>query len=269
MKRQGIMSDFIFQIFALFISVIVVHAVYVAVIRPNADVILEQQAQMQSANPDYVSETSLYVVLKDIEQESCLILMLWALAIIGLKMYHNRQDNHLLAKPLLNVAEGMSILPQDARDFSRPIQALPLNQQSSLLPRALLTALQRFGTTRNVQDASAVIKDVCATEGDRLDSELTLVRYIAWAIPSVGFIGTVRGISQALGKAQQAVSGDILGVTTSLGVAFNSTFVALMASILLMFLLYQLQLMQDRLVLDTQHYCDNNLLRFLKVPEQN
>ena len=58
-----------------------------------------------------------------------------------------------------------------------------------------------------------------------------MVRYITWAIPSIGFIGTVRGISLALGQAHEAVQGDILGVTLSLGVAFNSTFVALIISL--------------------------------------
>ena len=48
-----------------------------------------------------------------------------------------------------------------------------------------------------------------------------MIRYIVWAIPSIGFIGTVRGIGQALGQAHRAVEGDIVGVTASLGVAFS------------------------------------------------
>ena len=54
-------------------------------------------------------------------------------------------------------------------------------------------------------------------------------------------------------------------MTVSLGVAFNSTFIALIISIFIMFLMHQLQLLQERLVLDTQHYCDVNLLRHLQV----
>ena len=269
MKQQGIISDFIYQVFALIISLIFVHAVYVAVIRPNADAILTQQEILQAQDPEYVSDQSIFVMMKDYEQETCIILMLWAMSIIGLKIYRNRTEVRLLQRPLLNLAEGMSILPEDARDYARPVQALPPDERGYLLPRALLSALQRFGSTRNIADVSGVIKDVCANEAERLDSELTIVRYIAWAIPSIGFLGTVRGIGQALAQAHQAVSGDIAGVTASLGVAFNSTFIALVVSILIMFLLYQLQLMQDRLVLDTQNYCDNNLIRHLQVPERH
>jgi biopolymer transport protein ExbB/TolQ len=54
-------------------------------------------------------------------------------------------------------------------------------------------------------------------------------------------------------------------VTVSLGVAFNSTFVALVVSIVLMFVLHQLQLVQDRLVLDCQTYCDERMIRHLRV----
>ena len=107
---------------------------------------------------------------------------------------------------------------------------------------------------------------MCQAEGERLDSELSMIRYIVWAIPSIGFIGTVRGIGEALGQAHKAVEGDIAGVTQSLGVAFNSTFIALLISIVLMFLLHQLQLQQERLVLESETYLDEHLIRHLQVP---
>ena len=97
-----------------------------------------------------------------------------------------------------------------------------------------------------------------------MDSELSMVRYITWAIPSIGFIGTVRGIGSALGNAHEAVAGNIAAVTASLGVAFNSTFVALLISIVIMFLTHQLTLMQERMVLEAQDYCDHNLIRHLQ-----
>ena len=36
------------------------------------------------------------------------------------------------------------------------------------------------------------------------DGRLTILRYITWAIPSIGFIGTVRGIGQAMAQAELA-----------------------------------------------------------------
>jgi biopolymer transport protein ExbB/TolQ len=202
-------------------------------------------------------------VIRDYEQESCFILMFWALAIMSYKAISTIKHRALLQLDLIPLGEGMRILPEDTRDLSRQIQALPPDQNRALLPRALLAALQRFGSTYNIQSASDATHAYCESEGERLDAELSMVRYIAWAIPSIGFIGTVRGIGQALGQAHKAVEGDIFDVTQSLGVAFNSTLIALLISIVLMFLLHQLQLLQERYVLDSEAYCEENLTRHL------
>ncbi len=257
--------EFLYQALALVLSIIVIHSVYVTVIRPNADAILEEQARLQAEDPDYVPERSVYVLIRDLEQESCFILMLWALALMGYKAYAMKSERRLLQQNLVSVPAGTSILPEDTRELTRPIQALDEQSQDLLVPRTLLSALNRFHSTKNIQDVSTTVRGVCEAESRRSDSELSMIRYIAWAIPSIGFIGTVRGIGGALGKANQAVAGDISGVTQSLGVAFNSTFVALLISIVLMFVLHQLQLAQERLVLDTQNYADRRLIRHLQV----
>jgi biopolymer transport protein ExbB/TolQ len=263
--KRSLSGEFVYQLAALLLSIIVIHTIYVGLVRPNADAILEQQAALQAAGEDYVPSRSLYVILKDYEQETCFILMCWAMAIMGYKARRILREQTLFEQPLINVTEGTSILPEDAREYSRSLQALPEQEKSGLLARALLNGLQRFGSTRNIQDVSTTIKETCESEADRLDSELSMIRYIAWAIPSIGFIGTVRGIGAALGQAHRAVEGDIAGVTASLGVAFNSTFIALVISILVMFLMYQLQLLQERLVLDSQNYCDKKLMAHLRV----
>ena len=244
---------------------IIVHGVYVSIIRPNAVAILEEQAVQINANPDYVPERSTYVVIRDMEQEACFILMLWAISLMGYKAWQSLEESKILQLDLIPLSQGTSILPEDSREYSRPIQALPDSQQRYLLPRSLLTALHRFRSTRNIQDVASSVRAMCDSESDRLDSELSMIRYIAWAIPSIGFLGTVRGIGQALGQAHKAVQGDIAGVTQSLGIAFNSTFVALLISIFIMFLMHQLQLAQERLVLDAEDYCDNRLIRHLQT----
>jgi biopolymer transport protein ExbB/TolQ len=65
--------------------------------------------------------------------------------------------------------------------------------------------------------------------------------------------------------AHKAVTGDISGVTEGLGVAFNSTLIALLLSILLMFLLQQLQTVQERHVLDTETWLDQRVIRNLQA----
>jgi len=265
MNKKNIPVEFVFQLFALIIAIIVVHAFYVSVVRPNAAQIIEEQNVAAAADPDYVRERRVAVLIKDFEQEACFILMFWALAIMGYKAVKIVGERRLLDVDLVPVAEGMRILPEDTREFARQVQQLPDDQQQMLLPRALLNALRRFNSTHSIQDVSSSTNTICESEAERLESELSMIRYISWAIPSIGFIGTVRGIGEALAQADKAVQGDIAGVTQSLGVAFNSTFIALLISIFLMFLVYQLQLLQERLVFDTQAYCDDKLIRHMRA----
>ena len=264
MKKKNIPVEFVFQLFALIISIIVVHAFYVSVVRPNAAQDIERQAIQREQDPGSVQERSMWVLIKDPEQEACFILMFWALAIMGYKAIVLLDERRLLETDLVPIAEGMRILPEDTREFARQVQALPPDRQRLLLPRVLLNALRRFSSTRNIQDVASSTHTICESEADRLESELSMIRYISWAIPSIGFIGTVRGIGDALAQADKAVQGDIAGVTQSLGVAFNSTFIALLISIFLMFLVHQLQLMQERLVFDAENYTDDKLIRHMK-----
>jgi biopolymer transport protein ExbB/TolQ len=263
--RKLHVDDLVYQVATLVLAFLVVHVPYTLVVRPQAQAVLAKQAREMRLNPEYVQERDWYVIIKDPEQEWEFILCLWALAIMGVKWRASSRERRLLESELVPVVPGGRILPEDAREYARQIQALPDAERRLLLPRTALAALNRFRSTRSIQDASSTAREVCSAESDRLDSELAMIRYIAWAIPSIGFIGTVRGIGDALTMAHRAVQGDISGVTEALGVAFNSTFIALLLSLGLMFVLHQLQLKQERQVLDTESYVDERLLANLQV----
>jgi biopolymer transport protein ExbB/TolQ len=259
------LSEFLFEVFSLIVIAILVQGVYATVVRPQAAAVAAADAAAMAKDANFVPARNLYIIIKDYEQEICFILALWSVAIMGYKGYSLRRGRRLLDADLLRLPEGMKILPEDSRDYARQVEALPAEMRSELLPRALLSGLHRFGATRNIQDVSSAIHDVCELEFGRLDSELSMVRYVAWAIPAIGFIGTVRGIGEALQQAHKAVEGDVSGVVAGLGVAFNSTLVALGLSILVMFMLHQIQLRQERAVLDAEQFLDENVVRQMLV----
>ena len=186
--RKNIPVEFIYQIFALIVVIILVHGFYVSIVRPSADAELRAESIAMKEDPEYVAKRSFVVIIRDYEQEACFILMLWATAIMAYKGLTSYKERKLLEQDLVPVAEGMKILPEDTREYARQLEALPDSVRETLLPRALITALQRFDSTRNVQDVAQAAYELCDAEADRLDSELSMIRYIAWAIPSVGFI---------------------------------------------------------------------------------
>jgi biopolymer transport protein ExbB/TolQ len=247
------MSQMMKSMAALIVSAITVHMAYIGFVRPQADLIMQaSQLAGQSAPRDIL------VILKDYEQEICIILMLWAGFLILSKCLAILKNQYLFSVDLL---EDTGENGSDLNNVLSNLEKLPAEVSSTPLVVALMASLRRFLITSDVQNTSDAVESSVEALAVRHDAENSMIRYLIWAIPSIGFIGTVRGIGGALAQADQALAGDITGMTNSLGLAFNSTFVALLISILLMFLLHQLLRLQDGLVVDTQAYCEEFLLK--------
>jgi biopolymer transport protein ExbB/TolQ len=265
-KRPASGRELFFSLGSLLAIAIAVQMIYATVIRPRAEVLLAQSAVVDSAgNSDRSHLRSFWVIVRDYEQEIAFILALWSLTLIVQEARSVARNRKLLDNVYVEVDDNHVVLPEDARAYARPLERLSFEEQDMFLPRALMVGLNRFGATKSVQDAAEAVIDECEFEASRLDAHLTMVRFTAWAIPAIGFVGTVRGIGQALQEAQRALHGDISGVTLGLGVTFNATLTALSLSILVMFCLHQLQQAQDKLVLDTRTYIDRGLIRHMRV----
>ena len=162
--QKNVPLEFIYQVFSLIIAVIIIHAIYVSIIRPGAREVLEQQAIEINSNPNYVPERSTYVVIRDFEQEACFVLMVWAFSLMGYKAWRTREERLMMSRDLVPMGDGISILPEDTREYSRSIQALNDSEQGYLVPRVLLNALDRFRSTRNIQDVSTTVRAICESE---------------------------------------------------------------------------------------------------------
>ncbi len=241
----------VFTIFAVTAGGI--HLFYVQVIRPKAEAALDAaRLAGQSAPREWA------VILKDWEQEICLILMVFCAVRIVMKMWVLSSEQYLFEVDVFREADE-SRAPLTGT--LNALETLPDEINRSQLMETLKASLRRYQITGDVQNTSDAIQTSVDALGMRLEADNSMIRYIIWAIPSIGFIGTVRGIGQALSQAEDALVGDITGMTSSLGTAFNSTLVALLASILLMLLLHVLQRGQDKRLIDIQAYCEEFLLK--------
>jgi len=250
------MSETVKSLVALLISTVSVHLAYIGLIRPRAEQVLVAAHQAGQSAP-----RDLFVILKDYEQEICIILMFWAGFLIISKCMAILKDRYMFHVDLLDDGGTDGAQGGDLTRALSGLEQLPPETRDTPLVVALMASLRRYLITGDVQNTSDAVESSIDALAIRQDAENSMIRYLIWAIPSIGFIGTVRGIGGALAQADQALAGDIGGMTNSLGLAFNSTFVALLISILLMFLLHQLLRLQDGLVVDTQAYCEKFLLK--------
>jgi biopolymer transport protein ExbB/TolQ len=251
------MSELVKNFIALIVSILLVHLVYMGYVRPQADILLESARLAGLSAP-----RDLLIVLKDYEQEICFILMLWGSFLILSKCLMILRTNYLFTVDLIEQIPEQKIEPEAI--IEKLDTALSADRNLAPLVQTLRAALWRYAGTGNVQNLSDAIESRIEALALRQDAENSMIRYLIWAIPSIGFIGTVRGIGQALSLADKALAGDIAGMTNSLGVAFNSTLVALLISLFLMFIFHQLQRLQDGQLVDIQAYCDQYLVARIK-----
>ena len=273
-RNKGIFSlEFLVPVFGFIFATVTVELWYHYSITPQAEEFMARRkiiaARGASGDSAEMRERPLAAVIKDLEPKWEVIFCFWGMIILGYKLVHVTRERRLFKHDFVRVQPGERIIPEDALDRYKELRTAIEREprwRERLLPECILAALHRFQATASVQDAANAVRERAELAGDELDSSLGLVRYIAWAIPAIGFIGTVRGIGDALNFAEQAIHGDISSVTTGLGLAFNSTFVGLSLCIVLMFWLHLVQGRQEAFIIETQTFCRDKLIDVMKVP---
>ena len=136
--------------------------------------------------------------------------------------------------------------------------------QSSYLGARLVSLLEKVQSSGSVTTLGDEMKYASERDADRQYEGASLVRIIIWATPMLGFLGTVMGITQALGDlAGQQLGNDLnaamQGLFGGLYVAFDTTAVALTLSIVLMFCQFMSDQLESQLLLDVDQRVEDEL----------
>lgn len=203
------------------------------------------------------------------EQIACYVCFVWACLILQSRyreVWRQRQAFHL---ELLPTEEGARILPEDARPLVRKVEQLTA-RRPFILANMIRLGLGKYAISKSAPDVAEVVRNQADVESSRLVSTMGTVHYLAWAIPAIGFVGTVRGLAGAFGMAGVTdldMTAFTRQATDQLKIAFDCTLVALLASLVLMYLVHTVQRAEETLVVDAQEYCQEHLLLRLYDPE--
>ena len=165
---------------------------------------------------------------------------------------------------------GQGLLPEDestvlqARDLP-PIRrrvASGFDEEHGFLPSLIDLCILQFQASRSVDQTASVLDSSLELISHRVDLRYTLLRYLVWLIPTIGFIGTVIGIAMALQGVDPA-NPDLRQLTGALGVSFYTTLVALVQSAILVLLMNWTQALEERSVNAAGHYTLRNLINRL------
>lgn len=134
------------------------------------------------------------------------------------------------------------------------------------LPRLIQRVVLQFQTSRSIDQANSLLNSSLELFLHEIDLRYAMVRYVVWVIPTLGFIGTVVGISLALAYAGSVDLQDptlLAELTQRLAVAFNTTLLALFMSAILVLVQHVVQAHEERALNQAGQYCLDNLINRL------
>ena len=148
-------------------------------------------------------------------------------------------------------AVGQSL--EECPALQAQLEALPQGARSSYLGQRLSSALDHVNRSGSAEQLGDELKYLSDMDQERQHNAYSLVRIIIWATPMLGFLGTVIGITQALGDlATQQLGGDLQqamkGLLSGLYVAFDTTALALSLAIVLMFVQFLIDRIESQLL---------------------
>jgi biopolymer transport protein ExbB/TolQ len=174
------------------------------------------------------------------------------------KIYRNEEvafQSHLLPEK-----ENWILSPGEVAQLKLDVMA-KTKYQKTTLSKLILMVCTKFRANKSTSESLEVLSAQVKINKENDESGQSLIRYVAWAVPSVGFIGTVIGIATSLGAVKQNMGGeDLVAVTSALNVAFDTTLLSLFLSIILMFMYHRIQERMEKFHARCEQYVMDNLI---------
>lgn len=138
----------------------------------------------------------------------------------------------------------------------------------------ILIAISNLRNLGRVTDVGEILRSRAEHDESVFETSYSTVRNLVWGIPILGFIGTVEGLSSAIGGFGRVLSETqdpaalidaLKGVTGGLATAFETTFVALVAALIVQMLMSLLKKREEEFLNDCEEYCHQNVVNKLRL----
>ncbi|MCE2695191.1 MAG: MotA/TolQ/ExbB proton channel family protein, partial [Verrucomicrobiaceae bacterium] len=191
----------------------------------------------------------------------------WSMSILYLKWQKLNHQRKALLLDVLPWELGAEINRDNVGSFIDNLYKLPHRLRDSMMVNRMRKALELFEVKQNVGDVTNMLSSQSDIDGMRIGGSYALLKAFLWAIPILGFIGTVIGLSHAIGGMNfgnmtdlKQVTATLGEVTGGLGTAFDATLLGLVLAMTLNFPLNTMMKSEDDCLTDIDAFCNEVLL---------
>jgi hypothetical protein len=152
------------------------------------------------------------------------------------KLWYNRRERAACRREILPAWDGKPVAVEEALPLLAGLGKLPGNLRRTYLVQRIHGALDFLAQRRSAEDLDDQLRMLADNDGAALEQSFALTRFITWAIPILGFLGTVLGITGAIaGITPEVLDKDLGKVTDGLSFSFDATALALGLTMVTMF----------------------------------
>ncbi len=223
--------------------------------------------------PDSTSFSDMFLK-RGICQYPTMLFFFWGLVILWIKSRKLKFQQRALELAAVPQQADFELTRTSARAVLDRVHELVDNPSHFLLLNRIERALSNLKNLGQVSDITSILKMQSENDDEQISSSYSLVTGFIWAIPVLGFIGTVLGLSQAIGAFGLTLQGTgemaviktaLQGVTGGLATAFETTLVALVNALVLQLLTTFLQTKEGEFLDACNDYCHRNVASKLRL----
>ena len=205
------------------------------------------------------------------------VVSIWAILMVSIKWTKIRlQSSTLSCRELVPVEADFVLTRATVGEITNRLRKVCEDPERFILFNRVKLALANLRNMGQVGDLDNVLESLANNDEDVMESSYTLIKGLIWAIPVLGFIGTVQGLGIAIGDFGGVLSATsdmehlktgLQGVTGGLSTAFDTTFVALVASLGIQLLLVGVRKSEEGMMVGVKSYCQQFLVGRLRLSE--
>ena len=207
-------------------------------------------------------------------QYATVFFAIWSLMFLWIKWRKLRVQRTALRYSVTPEQADFVLSPLTADDVVQRIYAIADDPQAYLLYNRILLALSNLRNLGRVTDVDDILRSIADQDESALETSYSLIQGFVWAIPVLGFIGTVLGLSQSIGAFAKVLTGGgdmasltngLREVTAGLGTAFDTTLVALIAALVIQMGVTALRKAEYEFLEACSEYCSRYIIGRLRL----
>jgi|TARA_B110000908_G_C10238915_1_gene444974 biopolymer transport protein ExbB/TolQ len=207
-------------------------------------------------------------------QYLAILFFFWVLVMLWFKLRKLAFQQRAFSLPIMPSDSSFSLTPKTASHVLDRLHEYVDNPQHFAVLNRVERALSNLDNIGHTADVTAILKAQADNDEAQVAASYGVIQGVVWAIPVLGFIGTVLGLGRAIGAfgvtLQQegnfeGIKQSLTSVTSGLATAFDTTLLALVLALIVQLLVSLVQSKESNWLDSCNEYCSRKIAGRLRL----